>query len=337
MPLKNRLAAECLGTFWLVLGGCGAAVLNAGIPSLGIGYLGVALAFGLSVLTMAYAIGHISGCHLNPAVTLGLATGKRFPWNEAVPYIITQLIGGILGAAVLYVIATGKEGFDAAASGFASTGYGEHSPEGYTMGAGLVTEMVLTFIFLIIIMGSTDRLCPPGVRTDRHRAGSGPDPLHRAPGDQPLSQPRPQHRDRRLRPRVGAAAALAVLGRADHRRHRCRHHLSDHRQRTFGGRAHLRNESQSVHTIRSDFREAGHREDFQDRCQATGRPRGPQLNGRNARRSSTRHEVATWSTSTNCKRVMTAIVARLCLVLVSSTDAGTVEPKGTCRAHRAGL
>ena len=161
MALFRRCTAELMGTFWLVLGGCGSAVLAAGVPNTGIGWLGVAFAFGLTVLTMAYAIGHVSGCHLNPAVSLGLWAGKRFPARELLPYIVAQVIGGILGAAVLYLIASGKDGFSVA-GGFAANGYAEHSPAGYSMVAGLVAELVLTFMFLIIILGATDGRAPQG-------------------------------------------------------------------------------------------------------------------------------------------------------------------------------
>jgi len=161
MNLSKRAIAEFLGTFWLVFGGCGSAVLAAAFPQLGIGFYGVALAFGLTVLTMAYAIGHISGCHLNPAVSIGLVAGKRFPIAELVPYVIAQVIGGITGAGVLYVIARGKAGFDVNA-GFASNGYATHSPGGYSLVACLVAEVVLTFFFLMIIMGATDRRAPSG-------------------------------------------------------------------------------------------------------------------------------------------------------------------------------
>ncbi len=161
MPLGKRAAAEFIGTFWLVFGGCGSAVLAAGFPNLGIGFLGVALAFGLTVLTMAFAIGHISGCHLNPAVSVGLLVGKRFPASDLVPYVIAQVLGGIAGAGVLYVIASGKAGFDLA-GGFASNGYADHSPGGYSMVACLVAEVVLTFMFLMIILGATDRRAPQG-------------------------------------------------------------------------------------------------------------------------------------------------------------------------------
>jgi aquaporin Z len=162
MSLSKRSAAEFLGTFWLVFGGCGSAVLAAAFPSLGIGFVGVALAFGLTVLTMAYAIGHISGCHLNPAVTIGLWTGKRIPASDLIPYILAQVLGGIAGAGVLYVIASGKAGFSVTA-GFAANGYGAHSPGGYTLLACLVAETVLTFMFLMIILGSTDKRAPKGL------------------------------------------------------------------------------------------------------------------------------------------------------------------------------
>lgn len=161
MPLTKRLGAECLGTFWLVLGGCGAAVLAAAFPRLGIGFAGVALAFGLAQLTMCYAIGHISGAHINPAVTVGLATAKRFPWSEVIPYIIAQVIGGIIAAAILYVIASGIPTFSLS-GGLASDGYGAHSPGGYALPACLICEIVMTFMFVIIILGATDRLAASG-------------------------------------------------------------------------------------------------------------------------------------------------------------------------------
>ena len=161
MSLFKRSVTELLGTFWLVLGGCGSAVIAASSP-LGIGMLGVALAFGLTVLTMAFAIGHISGCHLNPAVSVGLFVGGRFPARELPAYIIAQVLGGILAAALLYYIASGREGFDIAA-GLASNGYGEHSPGKYSMAAGFVTELVMTAMFVIIILGATDKRAPPGV------------------------------------------------------------------------------------------------------------------------------------------------------------------------------
>lgn len=161
MPIGKRAVAEFFGTFWLVFGGCGSAVLAAAFPQLGIGFAGVALAFGLTVLTMAFAIGHISGCHLNPAVSVGLVAGKRFPASELLPYVIAQVLGGIAGAGVLYVIASGKAGFSVA-GGFASNGYAEHSPGGYSLAACLVAEIVLTFFFLMVIMGSTDKRAPQG-------------------------------------------------------------------------------------------------------------------------------------------------------------------------------
>jgi aquaporin Z len=158
----KQYGAEFFGTFWLVLGGCGSAVLAAAFPDVGIGLLGVSLAFGLTVLTMAYAIGHISGCHLNPAVSIGLWAGGRFPANKLLPYIVAQVLGGIVAAGVLYIIATGKAGFDVA-GGFASNGYGEHSPGGYSMVAALVTEIVMTMMFLLVILGSTDKRAPQGL------------------------------------------------------------------------------------------------------------------------------------------------------------------------------
>ena len=161
MTLTKKLGAEFIGTFWLVLGGCGAAVLATGYPDVGIGWLGVSLAFGLTVLTMAFAIGHISGCHLNPAVTLGLWAGKRIKGNEVLPYIVSQVLGGIAGAGVLYLIASGQAGFDVS-SGLASNGYGEHSPGGYSLLSGFVTEVVMTFFFLMIILGATDERAPKG-------------------------------------------------------------------------------------------------------------------------------------------------------------------------------
>ena len=157
----KKLLAEFIGTLWLVLGGCGSAVLAAAYPELGIGFLGVSFAFGLTVLTMVYAIGHISGCHLNPAVSIGLWIGGRFESKELVPYIIAQVLGGIAGAGILYVIATGKPGFEI--GGFASNGYGEHSPGGYSLLAALVTEVVMTFMFLIIILGATHSKAPKGM------------------------------------------------------------------------------------------------------------------------------------------------------------------------------
>jgi len=161
ISLKRRLAAEFIGTFWLVLGGCGSAVLAAAFPQLGIGFAGVALAFGLTLLTMVYTIGGISGCHINPAVTVGLWAGDRFKGSDVIPYIIAQVIGGIVAAGVLYVIASGKAGFSLS-GGFASNGYGEHSPGGYPLSSALVCELVMTFMFLLVILGSTDKRAPAG-------------------------------------------------------------------------------------------------------------------------------------------------------------------------------
>ncbi len=157
----NKYGAEFFGTFWLVLGGCGSAVLAAAFPDVGIGLLGVSLAFGLTVLTMAFAIGHISGCHLNPAVSVGLWAGGRFPGKELLPYIVAQVLGGIAAGGVLYLIASGKAGFDLSA-GFASNGYGAHSPGGYSLPAALITEVVMTMMFLIVILGATDKRAPQG-------------------------------------------------------------------------------------------------------------------------------------------------------------------------------
>jgi aquaporin Z len=161
MSMSKKLGAEFIGTFWLVLGGCGSAVLAAAFPDVGIGLLGVSLAFGLTVLTMAFAIGHISGCHLNPAVSVGLLVGGRFPAGELLPYVVAQVLGGIAGGAVLFVIASGQAGFETA--GFASNGFGEHSPGGYSLVSALVTEVVMTFMFLIIILGATDQRAPAGL------------------------------------------------------------------------------------------------------------------------------------------------------------------------------
>ncbi|MBP2278942.1 MULTISPECIES: aquaporin Z [Sphingomonas] len=162
MSNTQRGLAELIGTFWLVFGGCGSAILAAGFPTLGIGFVGVSLAFGLTVLTMAYSIGHISGCHLNPAVTVGLWAGGRFPAKDIPLYVIAQVVGACLAALLLCVVASGKAGFDPVASGFAANGFGDHSPGGYSLLAGLVIEGVLTFFFLLVIMGSTDTRAPAG-------------------------------------------------------------------------------------------------------------------------------------------------------------------------------
>lgn len=162
MPLNKKLLAEFIGTFWLVLGGCGSAVLTAAFPDVGIGILGVAIAFGLTVLTGAFALGHISGGHFNPAVSVGLWAGGRFPAAQLLPYIITQVLGAILAAAVIYLIASGKAGWTLLPGGIAANGYGEHSPGGYSLQAALVSEIVMTFMFLIVILGATDRRAPAG-------------------------------------------------------------------------------------------------------------------------------------------------------------------------------
>ena len=160
MSIGTRSAAEFIGTFWLVLGGCGSAVISAAFPEVSIGLLGVSLAFGLTVVTMAYAIGHVSGCHLNPAVSLGLTTAGRFPAAELLPYVIAQVAGAIAAATVLYLVASGKAGFEL--GGFAANGYGEHSPGGYSLQSAFIAELVLTFMFLIVILGATDKGAPPG-------------------------------------------------------------------------------------------------------------------------------------------------------------------------------
>lgn len=156
-----KLGAEFVGTFWLVLGGCGAAVISSSFPETGIGFLGVALAFGLTVLTMAFAIGHLSGCHLNPAISIGLWVGKRFPGKDVLPYVVVQVLGAIVAGGVLYIIASGQAGFSVA-DGFAANGYAEHSPGGYTLLSGAVTEVVMTLMFLLVIMGVTDKRAPLG-------------------------------------------------------------------------------------------------------------------------------------------------------------------------------
>ena len=212
VPLTRRLAAEVLGTFWLVFGGCGSAVLASAFPEVGIGLLGVSLAFGLTVLTMAYAIGHVSGCHLNPAVSLGLWAGKRFPVRELAPYIVAQVIGAIIGAGVLYVIASGKPGFEIGT--FAANGYGEHSPGQYTLIAGLVAEVVLTFMFLIIIMGATDGRAPKGFAPIAIGLGLTLIHLVGIPVTN-LSVNPARNRSRADRGRLGAGAAVAVLARPD--------------------------------------------------------------------------------------------------------------------------
>ena len=202
--------AEFFGTFWLVLGGCGSAVLAAAFPEVGIGLHGVSLAFGLTVLTMAYAIGHISGCHLNPAVSIGLWVGGRFDTGRLVPYIVAQVAGAVAAGGVLYLIASGKPGFEL--GGFASNGYGVHSPGQYTLMAALVCEVVMTAFFLFVIMGARWT----GARG--HRPVPDADPPDQHPGDQHLGQPGPLHRRGGVRGRLGHRAAVAVLGGAHHRR-----------------------------------------------------------------------------------------------------------------------
>ena len=222
MTLGKRCAAEFIGTFWLVFGGCGSAVLASvmgakleGTPvNIGISLLGVSLAFGLTVLTMAYAIGHISGCHLNPAVSVGLVAGGRFPQKELVPYIIAQVLGGLAGAAVLYVVASGKEGFTLA-DGFAANGYADHSPGKYSLIACLAAEIVLTFMFLMIILSATDKRPPQGLRTAGNRPGSYSDPLDRHTRHKSVGEPGAVDRPRGFRRRLGHCTVVAVLGRAD--------------------------------------------------------------------------------------------------------------------------
>ena len=214
MPLSKRAIAEFIGTFWLVFGGCGSAVLAAAFPSLGIGFLGVALAFGLTVLTMAFAIGHISGCHLNPAVSVGLVVGKRFPVSDLWAYVVAQVAGGIAAAAVLYVIASGKAGFDLA-GGFASNGYAEHSPGGYSLVACLVAEVVLTFMFLMIILGATDRRAPQGFAPIAIGLGLTLIHLIGIPVTNLVGESGAQHGSGAIRRRLGGAATLAVLAGAD--------------------------------------------------------------------------------------------------------------------------
>jgi hypothetical protein len=223
--MTRKFAAEFIGTAWLVLGGCGSAVLAAAFPALGIGFVGVALAFGLTVLTMAHAIGHVSGCHLNPAVSVGLWAGGRFPAKDLPGYIIAQVAGGIAGAGILYLIASGHAGFDVHA-GFASNGYGEHSPGGYGLTAALVCEIVMTFAFLFVILGSTHSRAPAGFAAHRHRPVPDLDPPDLHPGDQHQRQSGPLDGARFVRRRLGAGSAVAVLGSADRGRRDCRLCLS---------------------------------------------------------------------------------------------------------------
>jgi MIP family channel proteins len=213
----KKYGAEFFGTFWLVLGGCGSAVLAAAFPSVGIGLLGVSLAFGLTVLTMAYAIGHISGCHLNPAVSIGLWAGGRFPANQLVPYIIAQVLGGAVAGGVLYLIASGKAGFDVA-KGFAANGYGAHSIGGYSLLAGLVTEIVMTMMFLIIILAAGDR------------PGSDTDPPDQHSGHPDIGEPGAQHGCCLVCRRLGDSSAMALLDCSDCWCSHWRGYLSVHRQ-----------------------------------------------------------------------------------------------------------
>ena len=220
MDQIRKLAAEAIGTFWLTFAGCGSAVIAAGFPQVGIGLLGVSLAFGLTVVTMAYSIGHVSGCHLNPAVTIGLAAGGRFPTNQIAPYVAAQVAGAIVAAAVLYVIASGAPGFSLS-GGFASNGYAEHSPGKYGLGAALIMEFVMTAVFLFVIMGSTHGKAPVGFAPLAIGLALTLDPPRLDPGHQHVGQSGAQHGSGAVRRRLGDPAALAVLDRADRRR-RCR-------------------------------------------------------------------------------------------------------------------
>ena len=239
MPLMKRAVAELVGTFWLVLGGCGSAVLAAAFPGLGIGFAGVALAFGLTVVTMAYALGPISGGHFNPAVSVGLAVARRFPPASCRRTSIAQLIGGILAAAVLYVIASGSPAFDVSA-GFASNGYGDHSPGGYSLAAGLVCEVVMTCGFLVVILGATDSACPCGAGAAGHRPGPHPHPPGQHPGHQHLREPGPLDRRGALRGRLGAGTAVGLLGGAHRGRGHRRRALPVAGDRPRGGAGGLR-------------------------------------------------------------------------------------------------
>ena len=215
--MTKRLAAEFLGTLWLVLGGCGSAVLAAKFPEVGIGLVGVSFAFGLTVLTMAYAIGHVSGCHLNPAVTCGLVAAGRFPAGEAPGYIIAQSAGACAGAALLYVIVSGGAGF-AGAGGFAANGFGAHSPGGFGLNAVIITEVAMTFFFLIIILGATSARAPAGFAPIPHRTRPHAHPFDQHSGQQHLGQSGPQPWAGPVRRGwLGLDAALGVLGRADRR------------------------------------------------------------------------------------------------------------------------
>ena len=209
----NKLVAEFIGTLWLVLGGCGSAVLAAAFPELGIGFAGVAIAFGLTVLTMVYAIGHISGCHLNPAVSIGLWIGGRFDKKELLPYIIAQVLGGIAGAGILFLIASGKAGFEI--GGFAANGYGEHSPGGYSMLSALVTEIVMTFMFLIIILGATHSKAPKGFAGISNRFGINPYSFNKHSCNKHIGKSCEKYKSGNIRRRLGIEPIMAVLGSAD--------------------------------------------------------------------------------------------------------------------------
>lgn len=212
--MSQRLGAEFLGTFWLVFGGCGSAVLAAAFPQVGIGFTGVALAFGLTVVTMTYAVGHTSGAHFNPAVTIGLWADGRFPTADIPPYVVVQVLGGIAAAAVLYLIATGTAGFDLS-GGFASYGYGAHSPGGYSLTSALVAEVVLTFFFLIIILGSTHGRAPVGFAPLSIGLALTLIHLISISVTNTSVNPAPQYRTGGVRRRLGACPALAILGSAD--------------------------------------------------------------------------------------------------------------------------
>ena len=237
--LTSRLGAEALGTFWLVFGGCGSAIFSAKYlaPSvvagqgvqLGIGFLGVALAFGLTVLTMAYAVGHVSGAHFNPAVTIGIAVAKRFPWKDVPAYVVSQVLGGLLAGLALWGIARGVSGFDATGN-LAANGYGEHSPGGYTLVAVLCAEAILTAFFLYVILGATDDRAPDRLRPHRHRPGAHPHPPDLDPDQQHLGEPGPLHRGRLLQRQRRTGPAVGVLAGTDpRRRHRRRHLPPRHR------------------------------------------------------------------------------------------------------------
>jgi aquaporin Z len=210
MKLTQKMAAEFIGTFWLVLGGCGSAVLAAAFPDVGIGLLGVSLAFGLTVMTLIYGLGHISGAHFNPAVSVGLWMGGRFGAKELLPYILAQVLGGIAGAGILYIIATGKPG--AEIGGFAANGFGTNSPGGYGLTAALVTEVVMTMMFLFIILGATDKRAPAGFAGIAIGLGINPHPPDQHPGDKYFSKSSQQHKPGIVCGRLGHRAIMAVLG-----------------------------------------------------------------------------------------------------------------------------